>query len=397
MFKSKGEIKKQDLGSLSEAQVVAPAPLNPALQELQGKTKPSRERPPKRRRPPHLVLISCAVALIFLGVTASVIFGDWEGGAIATDELTAVSVTLNINSQPEVILTNAATVGELLQQQRLLLSADDYIGLDIDQPLVDGMKIWLRLSVPISVVADGQTFLLESQPITVQEALRQAGITLDDNDECSLPLLQYIYDATEIRVYRVWTERQEVDEAIPPPEVEQEFTYLGPGSREVISPGRDGIKRSTYDVTYRDGVEIARTLLESTVISEPGDKIIGYGPEISAVMQVSTGAGTQLKKIATTESGASFYYTDVFEVETTAYTWTGNRTATGTWPQIGTIAVDPKVIPLGTKAYIVGYGFAVAEDTGGAIQGSIVDLYMDTESACISWGRRDVVMYILGE
>ena len=82
-------------------------------------------------------------------------------------------------------------------------------------------------------------------------------------------------------------------------------------------------------------------------------------------------------------------------VEATAYTWTGNRTATGTWPKVGTIAVDPKVIPLGTKVYVSGYGFAVAEDTGGAIKNNIIDLYMDTNEACINWGRRNVTLYIL--
>lgn len=77
-------------------------------------------------------------------------------------------------------------------------------------------------------------------------------------------------------------------------------------------------------------------------------------------------------------------------MEATAYTWTGNRTATGTWPSRGTVAVDPEVIPLGTKLYIEGYGPAVAEDTGGAIKGEIIDLYMETKDECWQWGRQEV-------
>lgn len=76
--------------------------------------------------------------------------------------------------------------------------------------------------------------------------------------------------------------------------------------------------------------------------------------------------------------------------ETTGYTWTGDRTATGTWPQKGTVAVDPQVIPLGTHLWIEGYGEAVAEDTGGLIQGQIIDLYFETEAQCWEWGRRKV-------
>lgn len=80
--------------------------------------------------------------------------------------------------------------------------------------------------------------------------------------------------------------------------------------------------------------------------------------------------------------------------EATAYTWTGYRTATGTWPSRGTVAVDPRVIPLGTELYIEGYGPAVAADTGGAIQGHRVDLYMDSKNECLQWGRRKVEVQI---
>jgi 3D (Asp-Asp-Asp) domain-containing protein len=81
--------------------------------------------------------------------------------------------------------------------------------------------------------------------------------------------------------------------------------------------------------------------------------------------------------------------------EATAYTWTGNRTATGTWPSRGTVAVDPEVIPLGTNLYIEGYGEAVAEDTGGAIKGQIIDLYMESEDECLQWGRRQVEVRVI--
>lgn len=78
----------------------------------------------------------------------------------------------------------------------------------------------------------------------------------------------------------------------------------------------------------------------------------------------------------------------------TAYTWTGHRTATGTWPSRGIAAVDPRVIPLGTRIHIEGYGEAVAADTGGDIQGQRIDLYMDTASECWKWGRRQVEVQI---
>jgi 3D (Asp-Asp-Asp) domain-containing protein len=83
--------------------------------------------------------------------------------------------------------------------------------------------------------------------------------------------------------------------------------------------------------------------------------------------------------------------------EATAYCYTGNRTATGTWPSRGTIAVDPAIIPLGTRLYVEGYGEGIAEDTGGAIQGEIIDLYMESEDECWAWGRRTVEVRIIEE
>lgn len=87
----------------------------------------------------------------------------------------------------------------------------------------------------------------------------------------------------------------------------------------------------------------------------------------------------------------------VMTMEATAYTWTGNRTASGTWPDVGTVAVDPQVIPLGTRLYIEGYGEAVALDTGGAVKGNIVDIFLPTENECWRWGRRQVEVRIIEE
>ncbi|WP_039653489.1 3D domain-containing protein [Clostridium tyrobutyricum] len=81
-------------------------------------------------------------------------------------------------------------------------------------------------------------------------------------------------------------------------------------------------------------------------------------------------------------------------VQATAYTG-GGYTASGRQAAEGVIAVDPTVIPLGSRVYVDGYGYAVAADTGGAIQGNIIDLYFSSQSACENWGRRTVTVHIL--
>lgn len=391
MPKSIGKLNKQNLGELGEAQILVPGQADHSQQQPPELPKQQRTS----RRSLQFVLLSCAVVLVVAGAIGgfSGLFSDrWQRGAIAVEELTSVMITLNTNSHPQVIASNSTTVGEFLSEQRIRLSENDYIGLEMDQSLYDGMKIWLRLSVPIQVKADGETYLLESQPITVGQALDQAGIVLGELDEVDAPLLSYIYQPTTVTVSRVWEETLSEEEEIEPPQVEKEFTYLAPGSSEVVTPGRSGLQRSTYRVTFRDGVEIKRELLETVVTREPEEMVVGVGPAVARMID-----DNEQIRSATTESGAEFYYSDSFTIEATAYTWTGNTTATGTWPKIGTIAVDPTHIPLGSKVYVVGYGFATAEDTGGAIKGNIIDLYMDTEQDCLNWGRRNVTIYLLSE
>jgi peptidoglycan DL-endopeptidase CwlO len=92
-------------------------------------------------------------------------------------------------------------------------------------------------------------------------------------------------------------------------------------------------------------------------------------------------------------------YKATYTMTATAYAG-GTLTAMGLKPVrdpegLSTIAVDPKVIPLGTKVYIPGYGYAICSDTGGAIKGNKIDLYLNSVQECIQWGRRSVILHII--
>jgi 3D (Asp-Asp-Asp) domain-containing protein len=82
-------------------------------------------------------------------------------------------------------------------------------------------------------------------------------------------------------------------------------------------------------------------------------------------------------------------------MEATAYVETGNMTFAGVWPVAGrTVAVDPEVIPLGTRLHVEGWGWVVAEDTGGAIKGNKIDIYMGSLAQALEFGRRNVAVKI---
>lgn len=108
------------------------------------------------------------------------------------------------------------------------------------------------------------------------------------------------------------------------------------------------------------------------------------------------------KKIDTKSNNSQKTYSTykaIYTMEATAYTG-DTITATGTTPVrnpngISTIAVDPSIIPLGSKVYIPGYGEALATDTGGAIKGHRIDLFLNSEDECINWGRQNVSLYLL--
>ncbi|HWI54253.1 MAG TPA: 3D domain-containing protein, partial [Desulfobacteria bacterium] len=82
-------------------------------------------------------------------------------------------------------------------------------------------------------------------------------------------------------------------------------------------------------------------------------------------------------------------------MNSSAYSHTGHRTASGVYPYRGAVAVDPRVIPLGTRLYIEGYGYAKALDVGSSIKGNRIDLFFDTTQQANRWGRRSVKVYII--
>lgn len=107
----------------------------------------------------------------------------------------------------------------------------------------------------------------------------------------------------------------------------------------------------------------------------------------------SKAAAAKAKKVKLKTSKHGFQYKRKMLVKAYAYSG-GGRTAMGTRARVGAIAVDPRQIPLGTKVYVKGYGHARAEDTGGNIKGKTIDLYMNSNSACMRWGVRYVTVYL---
>lgn len=179
-------------------------------------------------------------------------------------------------------------------------------------------------------------------------------------------------------------------------------------SETVVRQGQDGVHTEIYEVVYSDGREVSRQLVEETdtqateTVIEKGT-LTNFAPNDAEVANiVSNGDGTG--KIVL-ENGQELTFNQTLSMKATAYTTgdpgVGTITASGTTVRVGTVAVDRKQIPFGTKMYVVSndgaylYGFSVAEDTGGAIRQNRIDLYFETYQECINFGVRNCTVYIL--
>ena len=144
--------------------------------------------------------------------------------------------------------------------------------------------------------------------------------------------------------------------------------------------------------TANNSVQAAKNKIESLKAEE------AKKAEEAAKNNASNSSGT-LNSTSSSQSSSDGKYKKTLSMEATAYSG-GTLTAMGLKPVrdpggISTIAVDPSVIPLGSKVYIPGYGYAIASDTGGVIKGNIIDLYMNSHDVCTSWGRRQVTLHIV--
>ena len=168
---------------------------------------------------------------------------------------------------------------------------------------------------------------------------------------------------------------------------------LDAGFTDVVREGEEGQKSVTYKVKYENGKEVSREAVSETLIKAPVDKIVEFG---------------DTKRTEASDEKVSFSYKYVIECKATAYDLSpeenggyAGQSATGVPLDKGVIAVDPRVIPLGSRVYVEAidgswtYGYAVAADTGGAIKGKRVDLCYRTRSECIQFGVRPCRVYVL--
>lgn len=265
-------------------------------------------------------------------------------------------------------------------------------------------SVEITYGFPVYITQGNKTIEIKFFGGTVADALTQAGITVDEFDfvepalDTEIKETEYI-DYTDIG-YTSGSYTEEI-----PYETKTEYTdSLDKGTHTYKVPGVKGSQVVNYTQKLVNGVPSLTEIVSTKILSKPvtAIKLEGTKPVLA---NPKTWVSTIVPKspIELDANGVPLKYKSKVVVRATAYTHTGNRTSTGVWPKPGHIAVNPKVIPYGTKMFIKTvdgkyiYGYAVAADTGGFIKKhpTGIDLFMDTESQCVKFGVRQAEIYIL--
>ncbi|HIU64634.1 MAG TPA: G5 domain-containing protein [Candidatus Avacidaminococcus intestinavium] len=276
--------------------------------------------------------------------------------------------------------TRATSVSGALKDAGVTLGKNDGYFLVNKKRLEEGAIIEIVRAMPVKVWQDGTMTEYKIGRATVKEVLQALNIRHRDRLVYPSPETRVVA-GMEISILEKNTLVEEKQRIIPYSVEKRPDSHLPLGAEQVIAPGVNG-EENVQIAVENVGGKIIKREIGAAVVKSPQNEIVAVG----------TG------KIIETSRGATRYAAKKI-MEASAYTihegsGTG-LTSIGLVPRHGIIAVDPNVIPYGTKVYIPGYGFAVAGDCGGAIVGNRIDLFMDNYREAIQFGRRNVEMYIL--
>ena len=303
------------------------------------------------------------------------------------------TITIKIDGIEETFITYKGTVKDVLDKNGIIINPKDKVQPALDDRVSDGDTISVKRAISVQLTVGEKQVQINTAENTIEEMLvaekdqlKSQGIEYNEGvDEIEPSLETEITKDLKINLVKVEVKNELATEAIGYDVVIESDSSLDSGLEEIKQDGVEGEKQVTYEVVYKNGAEVSRTLKSSKVIAEPVNKVVVQGT----------------RKTFASRSGELLEYKSVIYVESTAYSG-GGVTATGTVPVrdpngISTVAVDPRVIPLGSLVYVEGYGRAIAADTGGAIKGNIIDVYVNSnEEAINDWGRKyNVPVYIL--
>lgn len=303
----------------------------------------------------------------------------------------AQKIVMVQDGKTEDVWSTADTVDELLKDQDLSVKEQDKITPSKNTKLKANMEVAIDKAFSLKLVVGGDEKQVWSTSTTVADFLKQQGVKLNDLDRVEPELTEKVEAENTVNVVRIEKVTDVVEEPVDFAVITKKDDSLSKGKEKIVKEGKDGLISKKYEVVKENGKEVKRELLSEKVVNKKQDKVVTVGTR-TTVAQASRGVTN-----VSSSSGKEIY------VSSTAYTASckgcSGVTSTGvdlkSNPGAKIIAVDPSVIPLGSKVYVEGYGYAVAADKGGAIKGNRIDVFFSSKNDAYRWGVKRVKVRVL--
>ena len=359
---------------------------------------------------PGALLVILTIALVITAGQRNISFSD---------------IKLFVDREEVEVHTDADTVKDVLHDNSVILNAHDKVNYDLDQEIIDGMNIEVSRAVEVTVVEGDRHSLVKTHDKTVADVLDKLNTTISDQDLVEPARETAIEADMVITIKKVTVRDQSVTKALAFTSETIEDDQLPNGQVKPDRPGQDGMIETVIRETLIDGEVFSHEIVDQQVVQRPVSEVFAYGtyvepvivsraeteaaapaapasPVVPAPTAPAAPAETAPEETGTAEPAPVVEEPQgiVMYMTATAYNDVG-ITFSGIPSGPGKVAVDPNVIPLGTRLLIESvdgwpsYGEAVAADTGGAVIGNIIDLWYADYQTCINFGRRTVKVTIL--
>ena len=340
------------------------------------------------------------------------------------------TVYLNDGGREFVAETAEATVGEFLERNGIVVGEDDYLETPAETVIEDESTIIIRRAMDLTIKNGTESTAVTMVAGTVADALNMAGIAIEEGDEIYPAENTYVRSGMTIDYINVDVEFVTETKPVGFKEVTVETDELYKGEQKITQEGQEGSKEITYKQVYKNGVLYSSDVYDEVITKEPVNEILSVGtkekpqpkPETSSPSKPnkpsggsssggnssggsSSGGSTSRPQINTNVEGAPAEIRDqvAYAVKSTVTAYCSNCDSSGVgssgaYLTDGSLSADTSMFPYGTRIYIPGYGIGYVVDTGGAIKGTRIDVYMgtqDSETVCNNWGRRTLTVYVL--
>ncbi|ARF14246.1 G5 and 3D domain-containing protein [Sporosarcina ureae] len=326
----------------------------------------------------------------------------------------ANKVIIDVDGETKELWTTEATVNDVLKTAEIEVGTHDEIEPALETKITENQPIAIAKAFPVTVKDGGKERTVWSTQTTVRKFLTDQNIRLANLDKVEGDTSAKLTASNAVvKIARVEKITDVVEETADFKTKRKTDMTMLKGKEKVVTNGKKGKLQKKFQITKKNGKVVSRELVGKTMVEEPTHKVVHVGAKAPKV-EVATAApanatakssGTPAKAQVAVSRGTSSEPSGgkEFYANASAYTAYCNGcsgiTATGinlrANPNMKLIAVDPRVIPLGSKVWVEGYGYAIAGDTGGAIKGNRIDLHMPTKEAAYSFGRRQVKIKVI--